>query len=248
MKLAAVLACRNQSSRLYAKPLQNLDVMENVSILDYMVAQLKRRPEIGSVVLAISENRENTIYEGCAKRYGIPFVTGDDRDVLARLIKGADAVKADHVLRVTTESPYTHLEDLKDVFKYHCDNDIDYSSTQELPDGSFYEIIKTDALRKSWDNGERKHRSELCTLFIFENKDKFKITQHEVPAHLRRKDIRLTVDWPEDLIVLRMIYEELGLSPDVYCPLAKIIEYLDGHPKINAINNWIDSGVGRIWY
>ena len=50
MMLAAVLACRNQSSRLYGKPLQHLDVDRRVSILDYLVAQLRQRPEIGAIV------------------------------------------------------------------------------------------------------------------------------------------------------------------------------------------------------
>ena len=33
-KLAAVLACRNTGSRLYGKPLQNLDVKNNYTILE----------------------------------------------------------------------------------------------------------------------------------------------------------------------------------------------------------------------
>ena len=134
MKLAAVLACRNQSSRLYAKPLQNLDVKSSVSILDYMVAQLKKYSEINDIVLAISKNEENSIYMKVAESHSIPSIIGDDNDVLARLIKGAEAVNADHVLRVTTESPYPYMDNLSEIYKYHCDNNIDYSVTKGLPD------------------------------------------------------------------------------------------------------------------
>lgn len=248
MKLAAVLACRNKSSRLYAKPLQNLDVKNNVTILDYLVAQLKKCSEIDSIVLAISESEENRIYQDLARAYNIPYVLGDDHDVLARLIKGAEIVNADQVFRVTTESPYPYLEDLPDVFKHHVENMIDYTTTIELPDGAYYEIISLNALKQSWTEGNSRHRSELCTLYIFENKNKFKIVQHEPPEALKRKDIRLTVDWPEDLIVMRKIYEDLRLAPSRKHSLEEIIRYLDDNPKINAINNWIDSGSGRIWY
>ena len=248
MKLAAVLACRNQSSRLYAKPLQNLDVKSSVSILDYMVAQLKKYSEINDIVLAISKNEENSIYMKVAESHSIPSIIGDDNDVLARLIKGAEAVKADHVLRVTTESPYPYMDNLSEIYKYHCDNNIDYSVTKGLPDGAYFEIISLSALKRSWDEGSTKHRSELCTLYIFENKDKFKLAQHDVPLTLQRNDIRLTVDWPEDLIVMRQVYEALKLSPDVKLNFPDVIKYLDANPKINAINNWIDSGIGRVWF
>ena len=128
MRLAAVLACRNQSSRLYAKPLQNLDVKNRVTILDYIVAQLKRCPEINEIVLGISENEENTIYRELADSYGIPYILGDDHDVLSRLIKGAELGNAEQVFRVTTESPYPYLDNLAAVYRYHCDNKIDYST------------------------------------------------------------------------------------------------------------------------
>ena len=248
MKLAAVLACRNESSRLYAKPLQYLDVKKGVTILDYMISQLKICPEVEDIVLAISQNEENAVYEKVARRHDIPYVYGDDNDVLERLIKGAEAVKADHVFRVTTESPYTYLDNLSDIYRHHCNDKMDYSVTKGLPDGAYFEIISVDALKRSWASGERKHRSELCTLYISENKDKFQIIQHDVPKILKRNDIRLTVDWPEDLVVMRKIYEDLRLSPEKPYSLEKIIKYLDKNSKIKAINNWIDSDVGRIWY
>lgn len=248
MKLAAVLACRNQSSRLYAKPLQNLDVRNGVTILDYMIAQLKKHPEIDDIVLAISKNEENSIYAHIAGLHEVPFVKGDDNDVLARLIDGSESVRADHVLRITTESPYTYMDNLSEIYKYHCNNNIDYSVTMGLPDGAYFEIISLSALKKSWDEGNARHRSELCTLYIFENKKKFTLAQHDVPQSLQRNDIRLTVDWPEDLIVMRQVYESLKFSPEVKLNFQAIIKYLDDNPKINAINNWIDSGIGRVWY
>lgn len=246
--MAAVLACRNQSSRLYGKPLQNLDVDNNISILDFMIEQLLRPPEIDQIVLAISENEENLVYKTIAERHGLPYVIGDDYDVLGRLIKGAELVGADDVFRVTTESPYTYLDNLTDVLAHHRGQRIDYSYVKSLPDGAFFEIISTGALKRSWDEGESRHRSELCTLYINEHEDSFTIAAHEVPEGFRRADIRLTVDWPEDLIVLRAVYTGLGLAPDKPVSLEEIIAYLDANPKINAINNWIDSGVGRIWY
>jgi spore coat polysaccharide biosynthesis protein SpsF len=248
MKLAAVLACRNESLRLYAKPLQYLDVKNRVSILDYMISQLKTCKEIEDIVLAISEEDENNMYKKRAKENDIPYVLGDDNDVLSRLIKGAELVNADHVFRVTTESPYTYLDNLSNVYKFHCDNNVDYSGLKEMPDGAYYEIFSIESLRRSWIEGNSKHRSEYCDSYIADNKDKFKRELHDVPEQLRRTDIRLTVDWPEDLIVMREIYEKLNLNPNKRHSLYNIIQFLDDNPQINSINNWIDSGIGRVRY
>ena len=179
MKLVAVLACRNQSSRLYAKPLQNLDVKNGVTILDYIVAQVRLHPVIKDIVLAISDQKENDIYQDIAEKYGVGYVRGDDRDVLSRLLKAAESSGADHIFRVTTESPYTYFDLLESIYEKHCKNSIDYSTTPGLPDGACFEIIKYEALRKSWDLGSSKHRSELCCSYILENESKFKIAKHE---------------------------------------------------------------------
>ncbi len=248
MKLSAVLACRNQSSRLYAKPLQNLDVKNGVTILDYMIRQMKFHSCIDDIVLAISEQEENRIYQQIAKKYGISYVLGDDRDVLARLIKGAELLGADNIFRITTECPFTYYDNLEKVYEYHCKNDTDFSVVPRLPDGAGYEIIKLEAFKKSWDLGSQKHRNEFCSLFIYENQDKFKIIKQDAPQEFERLDMRLTVDWPEDLIVMREIYAGLNLSPSKPLEFKRVIEFLDKNPKINSINNWISSGVGRAWY
>lgn len=248
MKLTAVLACRNQSSRLYAKPLQNLDVERQVTILDYMIEQIKLQPSIDDTVLAISKAKENDIYEDIAKKHGLKFVRGDDSDVLSRLIKAAGKSQADNILRVTSESPFVYYQHLDKVYNHHCQKELNYSTISGLPDGAAFEIINFSALKKSWDLGSKKHRSELCTLYIFENQDKFKIEKHSPAAEFNRLDMRLTVDWPEDLIVMREIYKELKLKPKEPLDFKKVIEFLDKNPKINSMNNWIGSGKGRVWY
>jgi len=41
-KLVVALACRNTGSRLYGKPLQNLDILNGISILDNIIGCLKK--------------------------------------------------------------------------------------------------------------------------------------------------------------------------------------------------------------
>ena len=54
-KLVAALACRNSGSRLYGKPLQNLDVDAQICILDNIVESLRLSQCIDEIVLGVSE-------------------------------------------------------------------------------------------------------------------------------------------------------------------------------------------------
>ena len=76
----------------------------------------------------------------------------------------------------------------------------------EYGNGTGFEIIKK-VLIQSHQYGNKKHRSELCTLFIRENQKKFKISKIYPPKSLLRKDLGLTVDYPEDLVVCRQVYK-----------------------------------------
>ena len=53
-KLVAVLACRNNGSRLYAKPLQNLSINPPINILKMIIETLKKIKSVSEIILAIS--------------------------------------------------------------------------------------------------------------------------------------------------------------------------------------------------
>ncbi len=236
MKIIATLACRINSSRLYGKPLQ---ILSSYSVLEYMVNRLKERSEISDIVLAISEAKGNEAFIEYAQRNGIKYVIGDDKDVLGRLIKACDLVNGDTVYRVTTESPLTYLEGLPYAVESHFKSDADYTVYAKLPDGVTFELIKLAALKKSHVSGENRHRSELCTLYINENKDKFLMNILEIDPGLQRPDYRLTIDYPEDLILLRKIFKHFG-GDDKAIPYKQVIEFLDNNPDLRDIVDQIE--------
>ena len=84
-KLVAALACRNQRTELYGKPIQNLDV-KGITILDNIISCLKSISCIDEIVLGISEGSENQIFK-IAYDNKLKYIIGDEEDVLSRLIK-----------------------------------------------------------------------------------------------------------------------------------------------------------------
>ncbi len=159
--MIAALACRNNGTRLYGKPLQNLDV--NVTILSQIIACIKTVDCISSIVLGISEGIENKIFADVAKFENIEYIYGDEIDVLHRLILCAEKEEATDIFRVTTESPFPNYNMINTAWKKHLSGNYDAIFLDEIIDGCGFEIIKLDALKKSHAHGEARHRSEMCT-------------------------------------------------------------------------------------
>ena len=246
-KLVAALACRNQGTRLYGKPLQNLDINQGVTILDYMINSLKAYSVIDEIVLSISDDKHNAIYADIAREHGINFTFGDQEDVLDRLIKSTDSVRGTDIFRLTSESPFTYFELIDSAWEQYLEKNLDLIALDGVPDGSGFEIIKLDAYKKSHSLGQDKHRSELCSLFIRENKNTFKIEKIVAPKHICRTDIRLTVDFPEDLVLCRAVYNEFK-SKAPLIPLESIIEFLDSRDDLkNLVDPFIEEGLKNMY-
>ena len=174
-KLIASLACRNASTRLYGKPLQNIDVKENLTILEYIIKCIQSYNAVDQIVLAISDSKENYPFIDIANKYKLKYVLGDDNDVLSRLIKSCKKGQGTDIFRVTTESPFSFHEIIDSTWDIHKKYDYDFSAVDDVPDGTGFEIISNKSLIKSWEKGEKKHRSELCSLYIRENISDFKV-------------------------------------------------------------------------
>ena len=230
-RLVAAVACRNQGSRLYGKPLQNLDVDKGVRILDNIVSCLRTIPCIDEVVLGISEGGENDIYTTIADEKGIPYIVGDQKDVLRRLVQCGERAGATDIFRVTSESPFLYFEPVEEFWRRHQDEKADATFIWDIIDGASFEIYTLDTLKTSHDRGTDKHRSELCSLYLREHPDQFKVLKIDAPPELTRKDVRLTVDHPEDLVVCRHLYGALrDQAPRI--SVRDIVRYLDEHPKL----------------
>lgn len=233
-KLVAALACRNQGSRLYGKPLQNLDVKNGIRIIDNIIDSLKSLDCIDSIVLGISEGVDNDVFKLIAKQKGIEFIIGDEVDVLQRLIMCTKKVNGTDIFRVTSESPFLYYEEVNKIWEQHRLQKNDATFYMDIIDGCGFEFITLQALQKSHLKGEKKHRSEMCTLYIKENLNDFKVQNIKVPKHLNRTDIRLTVDNPEDLAVCRKIYNEFkNQAPQI--SLEDIIIYLDRNTELKKM-------------
>lgn len=230
-RLVAALACRNQGSRLYGKPVQNLDVEGGIRIIDNIIGCLERLGIIDEIVLGISEGIENQVFCRIAEEKGLRYIVGDEVDVLGRLIACAELAGATDVFRVTSESPFLYFEPVREAWARYQAEGADALFFDDIIDGCGFEIISRAVLEESHRNGDVRHRTELCTLYLRENQARFNIIRLAGPAELQRKDLRLTVDNPEDLALCRTVYAMFkDQAPTIR--VHDIVAFLDANPSL----------------
>lgn len=232
-KLICVLACRNGGTRLYGKPLQSLDINKNITIIEQQINCLSKIKSITRVALAISNGIENKIYQTIAKKKSIKFVYGSEKDVLSRLIKCGRRNGATDVLRITTENPFPFYQLINKLWSEHLKKSADATFLDKIIDGCGFEIISMKALIKAHKKANEIER-EHCTLYIRNNIKKFKVLRFLPPKKFIRRDLRLTVDYPDDLMVCRKIYTKFKKQAPFF-NLNSIINFLDNNPNIKKI-------------
>lgn len=232
-KLVAVLACRNQSNRLYGKPLQFLDKKNKVRVIDQIIFALKKINVFDNIILAIAKKKGNSIYEDIAKKHRIKFIYGPENNVIKRLVLSAKKHNANEIFRVTSESPFIYHNLVKKILTIYRKSKLDAIFLDNIVDGSGFEIFSMDSMKKSlkFATGDAK---EHVTKYMRLNKKKFKIIKFNGPKELFRKDLRLTIDNPEDLIVCKAIYEKFKKDAPLFS-IKKIINFLDKNPKYKKL-------------
>ncbi len=243
----AIITCRNGSSRLYGKPLQNLDIEMGMTVIDYMVSWMRTVPCYDHIVFAIAEGVDNQVYIEVAEKLGVSYFFGIEDDVLARTIDGAEQFGFTDVTRFTPESPYTCFDVVEEAWSEHVRGNYDASFLDNVPNGSNFEIIKVEALKASHKLGNEWHRTMGPGLFIREHKEQFDIRYIPVNDELRRPEIRLTIDYPEDLVLCRAVYKEFkDKAPRI--PVSEIIAFLDLRKDLTGlVDSYVDEGLETMY-
>ncbi len=242
----AILACRMQGGRLYGKPLQPL-IPGKITILESLLEYLRQIKMIRKIILAISEGHENYGFVRMAEKYSLPYVRGSENDVLQRILDAAAQESSDNIFRITTEGPFVIYEYGDALIKEFFEGGYDWAAYKDVPEGTGFELISTKALQRSHDCGTSRNRSELVTSYICEHQEEFKMLFKELPVHMRRPEVRLTVDYPEDMIFCQAVYRSLKKEGDII-PVEKIIDFWDKNPEIRkpVESIGLDWGTGRL--
>lgn len=220
--LVIALQARMGSTRLPGKVLARLG---RHTLLAHCVRRLQAA-DIGPVIVATTRESADDAVEAEARRCGALVFRGPTRDVLARYVGVADEFGGRFLIRATADNPAVDSDSPRRLLETALRHNAEYVTDQGLPIGAATELVAGDTLRRlaglTADPEDREH----VTLHLKRNAARFRTGLVPAPADLRRPDLRLTVDTPDDLAFMRRVLEKVDDGPNP-APLSAIIAAAD---------------------
>lgn len=238
MKTVCIIEARLRSTRLPGKVL--LPILGK-PMLELMVERLTRARSVDELVIATTDQPADAAIAELGARLGVGVFRGSEEDVLARVLGAARAFDADVVVETTGDCP---LHDPAIIDKVVADFGIggaDFVSNTlpyTTPRGTDVRVFTTDALaeidRSTDDPADREHVS----LHFWEHPEKYRLRNVETALPAFAADLRLTVDTPEDLELVRCIFEEL-YPVNAQFTLYDVLDLLERRPELAEINRQV---------
>jgi len=235
VRTVAIVQARMGSTRLPGKALADIG---GATALARVVERLRRSELLQTIVVATTSVREDdAIIEEC-KRLGAPCFRGSETDVLDRYYQAAMCHKAAAVVRITADCPVIDPELLDEVVRKFRSTGADYASNgieRSYPRGLDVEVFSVEALSAAWQAATVPYQREHVTPYFYENPERFRIESLAAPSDYSA--YRWTLDTPEDLQLLRKIYD--GFGNRGLFTWREIIQLMEREPELCSLNSHI---------
>lgn len=232
MKVVAIIQARMGSSRLKGKVLKQI---KGKAMIKHIVDRIDRCDNIDDIIVATSKSIENKELIDYLRDNKIKYFIGSENNVLNRYVEAGKYYNADIIVRVTGDNPFTCPKSIDRMIESHIENKSEYTTIMNLPIGVGSEVVDLNTLIKIEQMNIDEYHKEHVTLFIKENIDRFKINIISLVDYEDEKQIRLTVDTPEDFEFACKVYNEL-YDKDNEMKLEDILELIKRKPELLKIN------------
>ncbi len=232
----AIIQARMGSSRLPGKVLKDI---VGVPMLMREVVRVRRAQTVGQVIVATTvEPGDDPVVEVCHTN-GIACYRGDPMDVLDRYYQSAMLFGAETVVRLTGDCPLIDPQEIDRTVRAFFDAGVDFAANRlpppwkrTTPIGMDTEVVSFAGLARAWRDADSRYAREHVMPYFYEQEGRFSVLLVDHVPDLSR--YRLTVDTPEDLSLIRRIYNHFDGTDDF--SLDDMIAILQEHPEWVALN------------
>lgn len=232
-------------------------------MLARVVERTRRSQWVDQVVVATSTDPSDEPIETFCKQHKYPCFRGNLHDVLDRYYQAAIRHAADIVVRITADCPIIDPLVIDQTLMAFYDlgpsmisrrGEVPEKSTfasqkitprwdftanrlpppwqRTFPIGLDTEVCTFSALENAWRNADQPHQREHVMPYLYEDSRDFRVLiLNHTPGY---GDVRLTVDTPQDLELLRLIYARFGGRDDF--SWYEVLDLLEKEPSLGDIN------------
>ncbi len=240
-KIDIIIQARLGSKRLPNKVLADLN---GKSMFEFLTTRLKKSTKVENIFLATTNKRIDDLLVCKAKLAGLDIVRGSEKDVLSRFYDVSKISNADAFIRVTADCPFLDNYLIDDLINEFIVQKVDYLSNcnpPSFPDGLDLEIFTRRALEMAHNKCNDIKKREHVTPWMRESKD-LKIGTLSYTKNISH--YRLTVDEPEDLILVREILRRFNYASNIRWE--DIVNLLQENPDLAKINSIFKRNEGSL--
>jgi len=234
MKTAIFITVRTGSTRLKNKALIEI---QSIPTIVHLIRRMKKI-DVDNIVLCTTILEEDDILCEIAKNEKIDFFRGSVNDKLVRWRDAAIKFNIDFFVTADGDDLFCSKEliDLA-VSQYRLSNP-DFIESPDVICGAFTYGINVKALKKVC-NIKNSEDTEMMWTY-FKDTGLFKIhSLRNVPSIFKRADIRMTLDYKDDLNFFTKIIDHFYKDNKFNFTLYDIVSFLDDNNEIIKINSYL---------
>ena len=235
MKTAVFIPARVKSTRL---PRKVLFEVKGKTIIEHLIERIKSAKLPNMIVLCTTIKPEDDSLMDIAKKCGIEYFRGSETDILDRYLNAAQKYGVDFIVNVDGDDVFCDPDLVDKTVEAFVKSGADFITWRSLPLGASPCGIKVGALRRVCELKEGSDTETGWGLY-FTDTGLFKIEYLEPEnGELKRPDIRMTLDYPEDLEFVKEVFDRL-YTPGRIFTLKDILKLLEKEPWIAEINKGV---------
>ncbi len=240
MKTQIFVQARLGSTRLPGKVLHKIC---GKSIIQIIFERLQKVQNIDDIFLVTGTKESNHLLVNESEKLNLKYFCGSEENVLDRFYKASNEFNSENIIRITADCPLIDFNILNhglEIYeKINCDI-LSIVRKRTFPHGFDFEIFRRKSLEESWKDNLSKYSNETEFLNTFIPPTKYMLEKKKFKNYdlVNKEDlshIRLTLDYPEDFIVISKIYETL-YKKNKYFTMNDILNFLNNNKKILDLN------------
>ena len=234
-RIFATIEARMRSTRLPGKVL--IDAAGK-PMLARMVDRVSRVASLDGIVIATTVEPDDDPIVELAERIGVGVFRGSEEDVMSRVLGAAESHDAEIIVELTGDCPVIDPAVIAKVVEAYKVSGVDYCSNileRGYPIGMDVQVFPTAVLKDAYGRTADPVDREHVSLFIYRHPELYSLRNVEPESHQVLPNLRLTLDTPEDLRLLRVVYESL-LPESPEFTLDDILELLKVRPDLMDLN------------
>ena len=214
MKIGAIIQARMASCRLPGKILLPLPHGGPATVLEQVILRASKSKRVDEIVVATTDDpSDEPLVRFCESR-GLKVFRGSEDNVLSRFVFCAQKYGMDMVVRLTGDNPCVDWQLIDELVETHLNEKNDYSTivlSSSFPHGISAEVITLDALSVAHERATQPYEIEHVTPFFYKTcPGDFRIGLIQADPPRTGPHIRVTLDTPEDYLLLRAVFDLLG--------------------------------------